>query len=153
MAALSAVAAGEGPQADAVPADAAAFAAAAVVDENGYVICPLPPWDALPSVGRITSWPDHVPLERRNLSCKCFAHVGCSSPVRKRCDVPDNWFLLWLFSGTCEPGCVRGRSEQLAKEHKKAFAVVVGGKRDAAAAAAASAAASAAGSRAAAAAG
>ena len=43
--------------------DAAAYAAA-IVDDKGYVTCPVPPWGELTHVGQITSWPKYKPLEK-----------------------------------------------------------------------------------------
>ena len=124
----------------AVPAaglfDAAAYAAA-VVDDKGYVTCPVPPWSELTYVGQITSWPKDKPLEKRSFSCRCNAHWQCKTPAKK--GVPQSWFLQWLFSGTCEPMCIGSRSEVLRKEHEKAFALVMTGLREAAGVASSSA--------------
>jgi hypothetical protein len=120
-----AVAAGiDGQAAAAVPA-----AEAAVVDEGGWVSCPVEPWCRLGSVGRITTWPATKAMKDRSVSVKCFAHLGCSSPARKRAAVTDAALLEWLFAGTCEPFCPRGRSEDLAREHKALWATVIDARR------------------------
>ena len=131
VAALDAVAAAADAPAVPIWESAAVFADAAVIDSKGFVSCPLPPWNALPIIGRITVFPDHGPLEKRNVSCKCKVHTGCSSPAKKRGGYTDREFLIWLFAGTCEPLCVRGRSEELAKEHTRAWALVLDGHRKA----------------------
>jgi len=102
-----------------------AFADAAVVDADGWVTCPLPPWNDLPSVGRLTSWRKEWPVEKRSFSCKCSYHVHCTSPARKFRHVPPKWHLMWLFAGALEPYCPLGRSEELATLHTKLFAEVV----------------------------
>ena len=103
------------------------LAASAVVDEEGYVTNPLEPWSLLYQgrVGRITTWPKTKPLLARSVSCKCFYHVDCSSPAVKRSQITDQQLLSWLFAGVCEPGCVLGRSQVLAKEHKSSYRLVV----------------------------
>ena len=117
--------------------DAAAYAAA-VVDEKGYVTCPVPPWSELLQVGQITSWPKTKPPEKRSWSCRCFAHYKCTSPAKK--GVPQAWFLQWLFSGTCEPMCIGSRSKVLRREHETAFHPFITGLQKAAEAASSSAA-------------
>ena len=87
------------------------------VDDLGYVTCPVDPWQKFPVLGRITTWPKQSPLEKRNVSCKCYMHVECSTPARRRRAVTDEQLLRWLFGGKCEPLCTRGRSEELQKEH------------------------------------
>jgi hypothetical protein len=118
--------------------DAVAYAAA-VVDEKGYVTCPVPPWSELLQVGQITSWPKTKPPEKRSWSCRCFAHYNCKSPAKN--GVTQAMLLRWLFSGTCEPMCIGSRSEVLRKEHETAFHPIITGLQKAAVAASSSSAA------------
>ena len=94
----------------------------AEVSDTGYVTCPLPPWCDLPCLGRITTWPAAAP---RNISCKCYIHIGWTSPARRSNVITREHLLRWLFSGTCEPLCPRARSEELGAAHKHLFATAV----------------------------
>ena len=51
-------------------------ASAASVLEDGRVLCPLPPYEeyTVMQLGRITSWPVHVPLPKGSISCACYLH-------------------------------------------------------------------------------
>ena len=118
--------------------DAVAYAAA-VVDEKGYVTCPVPPWSELLQVGQITSWPKTKPPEKRSWSSRCFAHYNCKSPAKN--GVTQAMLLRWLFSGTCEPMCIGSRSEVLRKEHETAFHPIITGLQKVAVAASSSSAA------------
>jgi hypothetical protein len=97
----------------------------AVMCELGHVSCPQEPWAQYPRIGRITTWPQDKPLDKRSVSCKCYYHDNCSSPARGRSRVSDAVLLAWLFAGQCEPMCSRGRSMQLAADHKLMFARIV----------------------------
>jgi hypothetical protein len=99
----------------------------AVLDDTGYISSELEPWSHMPSVGRLTFWPKGAAPDKQNVSCKCFLHVGCTTPARRRNKVSTEVFLKWLFAGACEPLCPRSRSEELAREHKRLFAQVVDG--------------------------
>ena len=118
LGAVSADAGGDGAgEPAAVPA--ASAAAFAVVDANGGVTCPLEPWCQLELCGTITTWPKNKPLIQRNVSIKCKVHSACKSKAGKRAVLTDAELLAWLFSGTCEPFCTLGRSNELANEHEK----------------------------------
>ena len=137
-AAFEDVAAGEVGAVGDLPLDLGALAAAAVIDNRGYVTSPVPPWDALTSIGTIQSWPMRVPLERRSHTCKCHLHTDCSSRPRKRQDYPEDWLLRWLFSGVSEPLCPAWRDKQLRDEHQKMFPIIMDEMRARAVAAATS---------------
>eukprot|EP00959_Pyramimonas_sp_CCMP1952_P331079 6933056-Pyramimonas_sp.AAC.1 len=63
----------------------------------GYVKSAVPPWDGVTNVGRITTWPVEMPMERRNVGIRCYMHSNCSiTRTRKRFD--DEAILKWLFS-------------------------------------------------------
>jgi hypothetical protein len=111
----------------------------AVIDANGFVTCPTQePWCQYDQLGRITSWPANKEGDKWNKSCKCKMHLNCSTPARNRDLFPDEMLLTWLFMGKCEPMCTRGRSMELAKEHKQVFAIVADNFRRPAAGASAS---------------
>ena len=97
----------------------------AIVDAGGYVSCPLPPWSEYETLGRITTWPNDVPREKRNISAKCGMHSNCGTGARKLRVVTEAHMLKWLFAGVCEPRCTLGRSLELAAAHKRAFAGVI----------------------------
>ena len=110
-------------------AEQAALVASAVVDEEGYVTSPIEPYASRGSLGRITSF-QHGGRGRPNVSCKCSLHdAGCSSPLRKRDQYTDAMFVAWLLGGTYEPGCSRGRNEELGREHRSLWAPIVDGLR------------------------
>ena len=99
--------------------------ASAVISETGHISCPRKPWCEFTNIGRITTWPDHLPMEKRNVSIKCHMHHNCSSPVRTRKHFSDQELLTWLFTGTCEPILSDGRSKDLAREHKAKWATTI----------------------------
>ena len=144
-AAFEDVAADSGGAALDVPLDLGALAAAAVLDSRGWVTSPVPPWNDLPSIGAVTTWPKTVSLEKRSISCKCHLHTDCSTPARKLKDYPADWLLRWLFSGVSEPLCPGWRDAQLRDDHKKTFPIIMDEMRAARAAAPAAATSSAAG--------
>ena len=144
-AAFEDVAADSGGAALDVPLDLGALAAAAVLDSRGWVTSPVPPWNDLPSIGAVTTWPKTVSLEKRSISCKCHLHTDCSTPARKLKDYPADWLLRWLFSGVSEPRCPGWRDAQLRDDHKKMFPIIMDEMRAARAAALAAATSAAAG--------
>ena len=109
--------------------DLAALVASAVVSDSGIITSPVEPFASRGALGRITSWAAG-PRARPNVSCKCFLHnADCSSPLRKRDQYTDAMFVAWLMAGTYEPGCNRGRNDELGQEHRKLWAPVVDGLR------------------------
>ena len=81
-----------------VPAPPLEVARASVVRADGYVLCPMQPWSSFGRpVGRITTWPDSRPMERRNVSVRCYMHPGCKRAFL-RASVSDELLLQWLFS-------------------------------------------------------
>ena len=105
--------------------DLAALVASAVVSDDGIITSPVEPFASRGALGRITSWAAG-PRARPNVSCKCFLHsADCSSPIRKRDQYTDAMFVAWLMAGTYEPGCNRGRNDELGQEHRKLWAPVV----------------------------
>ena len=108
--------------------------ASVVMDDSGYVTCSLPPWNAWATLGRLTTWPADVPMEKRNVSLKCHMHPKCSTPVRRRKNVTDKEMICWLLHGTCDELLpTASRADELAKEHKAAWARVIDGMRGVAA--------------------
>jgi hypothetical protein len=74
------------------------LADAAMVDGDGKVWCPVPPYQEYHPVGRITAWPKNVPPASRNAARRCCLHTGCSISKKRR-KVTDRQLLLWLFAG------------------------------------------------------
>lgn len=99
------------------PIDAAI--AAASVSSTGHITSDFGHWAALRMVGRITSWPAHLPEERRSFSCKCYLHPGCSSAAVRRHTADNNALMRWLFAGALEPDAVPSRKKELREEHMK----------------------------------
>ena len=99
--------------------------ASAVISDTGHVSCPLKPWCEFTNIGRITTWPDHLPMDKRNVSIKCHMHPNCSSPVRTRRHFTNEALLTWLLTGACESIVSDGRSKELAKEHKAKWAYTI----------------------------
>lgn len=94
------------------------LAASATVSDLGYVSSPDPRFNDVPNIGRITTWPAKMPLERRSVSCRCYMHPNCTSPAKRRWAVGDDILLQWLFSGQCDPNASRERKEKLGEEHR-----------------------------------
>jgi len=74
-----------------------AISTAEITNPMGYVKSAVSPWDGVTNVGRITTWPVEMPMERRNVGIRCYMHSNCSiTRTRKRFD--DEAILKWLFS-------------------------------------------------------
>lgn len=89
----------------------------AVIDENGYISCPVAPWSAWPTLARLSSWPASKPLEQRSVSVKCHMHTGCSSPAKRRAAVTNQQLLHWLFQGTPHERPLVGEMQELKRRH------------------------------------
>lgn len=68
------------------------------VDDRGQVWCAIPPFSVYRPVGRITTWPESKPLEKRSVSIRCALHPKCNV-AKSRSKVTDRELLVWLFSG------------------------------------------------------
>ena len=97
------------------------------IDGRGYVTSPHPPWAGKhPGVGRLTTWPESKPVERRSVSMRCYLHPKCVTPARVRTKVSDDLLLRWLFGGCVpETGASRAREEELGKEHRALFSRMI----------------------------
>ena len=60
-------------------------------DHNGYIQCPVPPFNENKNLGRITSW-------MRGKSCRCYAHDGCSL-ARPAAAFTNDQYIDWLLRG------------------------------------------------------
>ena len=71
------------------------------VDADGTVTCALPPWNAMTAIGLISTWPkEREDMQRRNISCRCYMHMSCTSPAKVFRSVRQDTLLRWLLSGT-----------------------------------------------------
>ena len=71
------------------------------VDADGTVTCALPPWNAMTAIGLISTWPkEREDMQRRNISCRCYMHLSCTSPAKVFRSVRQDTLLRWLLSGT-----------------------------------------------------
>ena len=94
------------------------------VGDGGYISCDAEPFASMGfrSIGRITSWPENKPYEKRSHSCSCFLHGSCKSPARLTRKVDNKFLLVWLYSGVHEPYTTAARKSELRELHKKKFA-------------------------------
>ena len=76
-------------------------AAVSLVQEMGYITCPLQPWSDVGLLGRITDWPRSKPPQKRSVSIKCLIHGGNCVMISTRSKVKDQDLLEWLFFGHC----------------------------------------------------
>ena len=91
----------------------------------GYITCDIPPWDALKTIGRITTWPEKRPEEMRNISCRCYMHTNCFSKAKTVRNCSRDVLLRWLLSGEIPPpGARPAEKKKLAQNHKDGFAGV-----------------------------
>ena len=97
----------------------------AVISSLGYVSVEVPPWNTLPSVGRVTSWPAATMLQNRSCSMKCYMHPGCGSPAKKRYAVEDRQLLEWLFSMQPIPHATQDEKRAAVLEHKAKWATAL----------------------------
>lgn len=94
---------------------------ASSISEGGHVSCALEPWRSRASLGRITTWPEHQPHEKRSVSMRCFLHPRCSA-ARARSKVSDELLLTWLYSGVVpEPGADKQQKDALRDQHISRF--------------------------------
>ena len=108
------------PPAPVAPPDDAVLACEQ--DGRGFVTCAAAPWSELGQIARITSWPEHEPLERRNVSVKCLMHKGKCAIVRRRRNFSDNQLLRWVLDGEIfEHECSQERRRQLGEDPVKAW--------------------------------
>ena len=97
--------------------------AAATISGSGNVACALPPYDSL-RVGRLTTWPEDRPPEKRSVSMKCFIHTGqgiqcAAAKARSKCT--DEQLLRWLFSAEALPDSPsKAQRKDIADRHTKA---------------------------------
>ena len=97
------------------------FVAAAVVDEHGYVSCPMAPFDTRRCVGRLTIYPASAPIGAQNVAMKCYLHDGCSV-LRKRVKVSDERMIRWLLTGV--PIAAENRHDAVAIQRAHRVAAV-----------------------------
>ena len=74
--------------------------AAAVVDFDGWISCPIEPWASFGVVGRLTTFPQWKPPAKRTTRIQCRMHPGCVF-ARSSHKLPSDLAKRWLFS--CEP--------------------------------------------------
>ena len=88
----------EAPTVAALPATLDEMVASAIVDPAGFVYSAHEPFlRGGQACGRITTWPDSKPEEKRSVSLKCNQHKKCAAIGMRR--VCDNHLLLrWLFA-------------------------------------------------------
>ena len=87
--------------------------------------CAAAPWSKLGQVARITSWPEHEPLERRNVSVKCLMRIGKCAIVRRRRMFSGDKLLRWVLEGgILEHGCTNSAAMSWAKTMLKAWSSV-----------------------------
>ena len=91
------------------------------VSAMGYVSCKVPPWNAKPIIGRITTWPEPTVLEWRSIGCMCYVHSNCKSPGKTVWNCDKKTLLRWLLSGTFEHNAPTARKKQLGVEHVAMF--------------------------------
>jgi len=95
-------------------------AVAAATLNDTYVTCTLEPWHT-GNIGRITTFPEYKPLERRSAACRCYMHPGCSV-LKSRSKVTDAFYMQWFFSKKPPPIYTpRAEMERLAAEHLADF--------------------------------
>jgi hypothetical protein len=99
--------------------------AQAVISPLGYVSVAVPPWNTLPSVGRVTTWPAATMLQNRSCSVKCYMHPGCGSPAKRRQAVKDQQLLNWLFSMQPMPLGTVAEKRAACVEHKSKWAAAI----------------------------
>ena len=47
------------------------------------VECSVEPWKSVGRIGRVTTWPESKPYDKRNISATCYLHTGCHSKATK----------------------------------------------------------------------
>ena len=54
------------------------LAEVAHIDEQGFVSCPVAPYDELPlkGIGKYTEWPETKPRDQRSCAMRCFCMGG-----------------------------------------------------------------------------
>ena len=72
-------------------------------------------------IGRITTWPECQPPERRNMRCACYLHGACTSPTKTLANVDPQLLLEWLYIGTFEETQPRARLLELRAQHSQLF--------------------------------
>ena len=88
---------------------------------GGYVSSTIQPWQGMPAVGRLTTFPDWQPEEKRTVAMRCYMHPGCSV-ARSRKKVEDHQLLEWLFSMSPPPlSTPRQELKDLRDKHKSMF--------------------------------
>ena len=87
---------------------------------GGYITCTLEPWSVMGSVGRISTWPESVEMNKRSVACKCFMHK-CSVAKSRRL-LSDEQLMTWLFTATPPPiGTTLAELTRLGEEHVAEF--------------------------------
>ncbi|CAE8619015.1 unnamed protein product [Polarella glacialis] len=112
---------GEGVDVEAPPPASTSeqLADEARIDEDGRVWCTVPPYHDYKPVGRITTWPKTVFVDKQNVGIRCCLHFGCSV-TRKRSKFTNRQVLVWLFSGqVLEAGSSAPAFATAKDEHKR----------------------------------
>ena len=105
----------------------------ATIDAEGYVSCPVEPFNAWnPKVGRLTDWPKTQPAAKRSVSMRCCRHTACTTPARRRHAVSDSFLMKWLFEGPDGVGATIGEKKAQGLQHVAMFAVLERQAREAA---------------------
>lgn len=86
-------------------------------DVLGYVTCAMPEFQHKPILGRITTWPESRPEEKRSLSMRCMLHTNCSVAV-PRWRVTDQLLFRWLLEGVYEDRPTAQRKAELRVMHR-----------------------------------
>ena len=93
------------------------------ISDSGYVSCDVPPWDAVTTLGRITTWPKQKPEAERSISCRCYIHTQCFSAAKRTKHCSRDILLRWLLSGQIPaPDSSRDRKRDWGDMHKRDFA-------------------------------
>ena len=90
--------------------------AEAVISAAGFVSHIREPFCSMPSIGRITQYPSHLPPDKQSVSIRCAMHSRCSV-TRMRKSWTDAQLLAWLLSGKCEPEASAARKRELGEAH------------------------------------
>jgi hypothetical protein len=94
------------------------FVAAAVMDANGYITCPIAPFNNMMCVGRLTTWPKGHITNQTNVGMHCYMHGTKCKVARKRLRFTDERLMSWLFHGEPVTAANRCQAEELKTKHE-----------------------------------
>ena len=100
-----------------MPTPSEATAAARITPLAGYIACDLEPWASMPAIARMSTWPDHLPMDQRVVSLRCMYHSSCHIMAQRRSQSDDK-LLEWVFSGEIQSEGVNAATRRdLGKKH------------------------------------